>query len=362
MSAWPFVSVAIPMRNEAASIGALLASVLAQDYPAEQLEILVVDGDSDDESAAAVERVAARDARVRLLHNPQRIVPSALNIAIRAARGTVIARVDGHTRLAPDYLRVGVETLVRSGADNVGGRMDAVGGGWFGDAVADATASPAGVGSYFHFGTEEREVDTVYLGMWPRAVFERVGLFDEELVRNQDDEFNYRLRKLGGRIVLNPAMRSWYQNRQDVVHLVRQYYQYGQWKVRVLQKHPAQMSWRHFVPPAFVAGMALLAVVGPEWAPAAWALRAVGSLYLLLVLAAALRQSARRGATGVLATALALSCVHVAWGAGFLSGLIKFADRWRKPEQGPPRLEPTGEAIASAMAPWGGAPGGREGA
>lgn len=346
MSELPLVSVVIPMRNEAASIGALLETVLAQEYPADRLEVLVVDGDSDDGSAAVVNAVAARDPRVRLLHNPQRIVPPALNIAIRAARGDIIARVDGHTRLAPDYLRVGVETLARSGADNVGGRMDAVGGGWFGDAVADATASPAGVGSYFHFGTEERDVDTVYLGMWPRSVFERVGLFDEELVRNQDDEFNYRLRKLGGRVRLNPAMRSWYQNRQDVVHLLRQYYQYGEWKVRVLQKHPAQMSWRHFVPPAFVAGMALLAIIAAEWTPAAWALRAVTVLYLLLVAAAAWRQSRARGLRGVLGTGLALICVHLAWGAGFLSGLIRFADRWRQPEQAPPRLDGTGEAAA----------------
>lgn len=346
MSAWPLVSVIIPMRNEAASIGALLDSVLAQDYPRDRLEVLVVDGESDDGSADVVARVAARDPRVRLLHNPQRIVPPALNIAIRAARGEIVARVDGHTRLAPDYLRIGVETLARTGADNVGGRMDAVGGGWFGDAVADATASPAGVGSYFHFGTEERDVDTVYLGMWPRAVFARVGLFDEELVRNQDDELNYRLRKLGGRVRLNPAMRSWYQNRRDLVHLLRQYYQYGQWKVRVLQKHPAQMSWRHFVPPAFVAGMTLLAVLAGEWAPAAWALRALALVYVAVLLVAAWRQSRRRGLAAVAATVLALACVHVAWGAGFLSGMVKFADRWRKPEAGPPRLEGSGEAAA----------------
>src|SRR5690606_7693130 len=120
--------------------------------------------------------------------------------------------------------------------------------------------------------------DTVYLGMWPRAVFERVGLFDEELVRNQDDEFNYRLRKAGGRVVLNPAMRSWYQNRQDLAHLLTQYYQYGQWKVRVLQKHPRQMSWRHFVPPAFVAGMALLGIAASRLPAALVLLQVAGGL------------------------------------------------------------------------------------
>jgi succinoglycan biosynthesis protein ExoA len=350
MSDLPLVSIIIPMRNEASSIAELLDGVLGQDYPAERLEVLVVDGASTDDSAPVVERYATHDRRVRLLSNPRRIVPTALNIAIRAARGEIICRIDGHTRVAKDYVRIGVETLQRTGADNVGGRMDAVGGGWFGNAVADATASRFGVGAYFHFGTEEREVDTVYLGMWPRQVFERVGLFDEELVRNQDDEFNYRLRKAGGRVVLNPAMRSWYQNRQDVAHLVSQYYQYGQWKVRVLQKHPRQMSWRHFIPPAFVAGMVVLALAG-AWLPAAARLlRLATAAYLLVVLFAAVQASRRRGVTGVLATALALTCLHVSWGSGFLHGLIVFADRWRRPEQGPPRLEHRGADAALSTA------------
>jgi hypothetical protein len=342
MSGPPLVSVVIPMRNEAATIGTLLDDVLAQDYPGESLEVLVVDGDSSDESARVVAAYATRDPRVRLLHNPRRIVPSALNIAIRAARGRIICRVDGHTRIAPDYVRIGVETLQRTGADNVGGPMRAVGGGWFGDAVAAATASRFGIGSYFHYGTEEREVDTVYLGMWPRSVFERIGLFDEELVRNQDDEFNYRLRKAGGRVLLTPAMRSWYQNRQSLTGLLRQYYQYGQWKVRVLQKHPRQMSWRHFVPPAFVAalgGLTALGIVAP-WA--ATAARALFAVYGVAVLAAAGRIAARRGIGAWLATALAFASIHVAWGTGFLNGLITFAGRWRAPETVPPRLESRG--------------------
>lgn len=342
MSDSPLVSVVIPMRNEAATIGSLLDGVLAQDYPASRLEVLVVDGDSSDDSAGAVAAYAARDPRVRLLHNPRRIVPTALNIAIRAARGSIVCRIDGHTRIAPDYVRVGVATLQRSGADNVGGPMHAVGGGWFGDAVAAATTSRFGIGSYFHYGTEEREVDTVYLGMWPRHVFERVGLFDEELVRNQDDEFNYRLRKAGGRVLLTPAMRSWYQNRQSLTGLLRQYYQYGQWKVRVLQKHPRQMSWRHFVPPAFVAalaGLTALSALAPLATTAAQALLAV---YVAAVLIVAGRIAARRGIAAWLATALAFASIHLAWGTGFLNGLITFAGRWRAPETVPPRLEGRG--------------------
>ena len=349
MSELPLVSVIIPMRNEVGSISALLDSVLGQDYPPDRLEVLVVDGESTDDSARTVESYAARDPRVRLLHNPKRIVPSALNIAIRAARGEVIARLDAHTRIAPDYLRIGVETLRRTGADNVGGRMDAVGGGWFGDAVATATASRFGVGSYFHFGSDECEVDTVYLGFWPRAVFSRIGLFDEELVRNQDDELNYRLRKAGGRIVLNPAMRSWYQNRQSLTHLLRQYYQYGQWKVRVLQKHPRQMSWRHFVPPAFIAGLALLVIAAEVVPLASLVARVVFVLYMSIILLISAPQL-QGGIRAWLATALAFVSIHMAWGAGFLTGLLKFADRWRKPEQAPPRLEQPGERAAVSAA------------
>ena len=360
MSEWPFVSIVIPMRNEAETIGALLDCVLDQDYPATRFEVLVVDGDSSDASTAAVERYAAHDPRVRLLSNPRRIVPTALNIAIRAARGDVICRIDGHTRVARDYVRVGVETLQRTGADNVGGPMQAVGGGWFGDAVAAATTSRFGIGSYFHYGTEEREVDTVYLGMWPRQVFERVGLFDEELVRNQDDEFNYRLRKAGGRVVLTPAMRSWYQNRQSVTGLLRQYYQYGQWKVRVLQKHPRQMSWRHFVPPAFVAalgGLTALSAIAPL---ASIAARGLFAVYGVAVLAAAIRSQTRRGPAAWLATALAFVCIHLAWGAGFLHGLFIFADRWRNGDTMPPRLEHRERAAASTAAATVGVPGGTE--
>lgn len=334
----PFVSVVIPMRNEAATIGECLDAVLVQDYPADRLEVLVVDGRSEDDSAAIVRAYSARDPRVRLLDNPQRIVPTAMNIAIRAARGDVIARVDGHTRIAGDYLRRGIETLRRTGADNVGGPMTPEGGGRFGDAVAAAMSSRFGIGAYFHFGTEEREVDTVYLGMWPRRVFERIGLFDEELVRNQDDELNYRLRKLGGRVVLDPGMRSRYRNRTTVRKLVRQFYEYGEWKVRVLQKHPLQMSWRHLVPPALVLVL-LLSMLAVGFVPhAGKALAAVTGVYLAAVLAAA-RVATRGNALDWLLTAAAFVLIHLSWGSGVLSGLLRFADRWRRAEQAPPRLD-----------------------
>ncbi len=340
MNAPPFVSVMIPMRNEAGSIAACLDSVLAQDYPPDRFEVLVVDGASTDDSTRVVATYAERDKRVRVLSNPHRIVPAALNIAIRAARGDILMRVDGHTRLAPDYMRVGVETLQRTRADNVGGPMVAIGGRGIGDAIARATASRFGIGSYFHFGRAEAEVDTVYMGMYPRRVFERVGLFDEEMVRNQDDEFNYRLGKAGGRIVLTPAMRSWYQNRQTLWAVVKQYAQYGFWKVRVLQKHPRQMSIRHFVPPVLVLTLGLsfaLSFAVPGARRLALAPVAIYGTALLLVAAQLAREAGWR-CLGPLVVAFA--ALHLSWGTGFVVGLGRFAARWFATEPVPPQLTP----------------------
>ena len=361
MNDLPFVSVMIPMRNEVGSIAACLDSVLAQDYPSDCFEVLVVDGASSDGSDALIERYAQRDRRVRLLRNPRRIVPTALNIAIRAAAGDIIMRVDGHTHIAPDYLRIGVETLQRTGADNVGGPMVAVGGGGsVGEAIALATSSRFGIGSYFHYGRSEAEVDTVYLGMYPRRIFERIGLFDEEMVRNQDDEFNYRLRKAGGRIVLTPAMRSWYQNRRSLTALAKQYAQYGLWKVRVLQKHPAQMSVRHFVPPALVHGLVLPLLLVP-WMPAVALLSlAQAGIYVVAVSAVSAGIAGRHGWRLFAPLVATFAALHLSWGAGFAVGMGRFALRWLTSESAPPGLatpappagdetsQPTSEHLASA--------------
>src|SRR5262249_447686 len=161
---------------------------------------------SDDGTRDAAEAMRARHPGLTVIDNPGRIVAAGLNAAIRRARGDVIVRVDGHTEIAPDYVRQCVEALERTRADNAGGRMKAVGEGVLGKAVALATSSPFGVGgARFHYSEREEWVDTVYLGAWRREVFERIGLFDEELVRDQDDEFNYRLRAAGGRVLLTPA-------------------------------------------------------------------------------------------------------------------------------------------------------------
>ncbi len=341
----PFVSVVVPERNEQDWIAKCVDSILAQEYPSERLEVIVVDGESSDDTRQVL---AAYGEKLRVLSNPARIVPTAMNIGIRAARGEIIARVDAHTVLDVNYLKVGVETLRRTGADNVGGPMISRGGGPEGDAIAAAMASRFGIGAYFHFGTEEREVDTVYMGMYPRSVFERIGLFDEELVRNQDDELNYRLRKAGGRVIMTPRMKSSYQNRQSIRALARQFFQYGEWKVRVLQKHPMQMSWRHFVPPALVSGLVGLALLAPWMTAASVLLAMVLAMYVSGIVAATASVTGEGGLDKALLVAIAFVTMHLSWGTGFLAGLGRFGRKWFGDEPGPPRLPVPGSAEAAS--------------
>ena len=340
----PFVSVVIPMRNESDWIDRCLGSVLAQDYPADQMEVLVADGMSTDDSPQRLAELAERDPRVRTIENPGLIVPTGLNRAIAAARGDIIMRIDAHTTIERDYMRRGVDALERTGASNVGGPMVCRGGTPIAEAIASAMESRFGIGAAFHFAKEETECDTVYMGMWPKRVFEEVGLFDEELVRNQDDELSYRIRKAGGKIVLTPSMRSLYQNRESWTALIRQFFQYGVWKVRVLQKHPRQMSVRHFVPPAFQAFVVLALAVGLVWHPAFWTGIVVVAFYAIFLGFVAARATSVPAEQGRMWLALVL--IHQCWAAGFLAGLWRFRDRWGK-EDPPPR------SLATAAAPPG---------
>lgn len=320
------VSVILPVRHEGRSFVATLTAVLAQDYP-NLVEVLVVDGMSEDATREVVRELAARDPRLKLLDNPGKIVPCAMNVGIRAARGEFIVRVDGHTIVAPDYVSRCVAAWKASGAACVGGRMDAVGATPFGRLVALATGSSFGVGnSHFHYSEEPRFTDSVYLGAWPRATLLAAGGFDEEMVRDQDDELNYRLRKLGGTIWLDPSIVSSYTPRGDLRKLWRQYYQYGLWKVRVFQKHPSMLSLRHFAPSLFVIAGAAAAIAATftGWGRALFF--AGAAIYLAGAFLASLRLP------GTVRERLLLPIVffilHAAYGTGFLVGAFRFAPRW----------------------------------
>lgn len=330
---FPLVSVIMPIRNEAGFIERSLEAVLAQDYPHDCFEVLIADGMSTDCTREIIHRVTEEhpDIAVRIIDNPGKIVPTGFNAALAQARGEIIVRVDGHTIIDSSYLRECVSALGRSGADNVGGRMDAVGTTSFGQVVALATSSPFGVGgARFHYSDQESWVDTVYMGVWRRGLFERLGGFDEELVRNQDDEFNYRTRAVGGKILLNPNIRSRYFNRSTPRALWRQYYQYGFYKVRVLQKHPAQMRPRQFVPPLFALGTLLGAALAPLSKPLRRLWQMGLAAYALANIAASVKLAHMNGWQHLKRLPLVFLILHFSYGLGFLAGLIHFRDRWRR--------------------------------
>lgn len=325
------VTVIMPIRNEGSFIERSLGAVLLQDIPPQRLQVLVADGRSTDDTRQRVQDLARHHAgvAVEVVDNPGGIVPTGMNAALRRASGEVVVRVDGHTIVEPDYVRRCLEALARTGADCVGGRMDAVADSAFGRAVALATSSPFGVGgARFHYSPREEEVDTVYMGAWPRGIFQRVGGFDEEMVRNQDDELSYRIRERGGRIVLDPSIRSRYYPRSTLRTLWRQYFQYGFWKVRVMQKHPRQMKARHFAPPALAGALAITALAAPFASAARAWLVGVAGTYVVANLLASAWTARRADASSAPWLPVVFGALHLSYGAGFMAGLVRFATRW----------------------------------
>jgi glycosyltransferase involved in cell wall biosynthesis len=318
------VSVIVPCRNEERYIGLCLDSILATTYPRDDLEVLVVDGRSDDRTREVVARYAERRPWIRLLDNPRRVVPAALNLGIRAATGEVVVRMDAHVLYPRDYISKLVEALASSGAENVGGRVVTVPADTSATArgIAAALSHPFGVGnSYFRIGAARpRWVDTVPFGCYRRDVFRRLGLFDEELVRNQDDEFNHRVIKSGGRVLLRPDVVAHYFARGSYRQLARMYYQYGYFKPLASRKVGRVMTLRQLVPPAFVLGMSGLALAAPLWSPAAAAAALVAALYASAALICAAKPALAHGARCALALAAAFPVIHVSYGFGFLRG------------------------------------------
>jgi glycosyltransferase involved in cell wall biosynthesis len=328
----PEISVIVPCRNESRHIAACVAGLLALEPPPGGFEVIVADGNSDDGTGEILRGLAQKDSRLKLIENPGRIASTGLNASIRAARAEIIVRADAHTEYAPDYLVRCLETLRANGADNVGGPALTKTDGYIQRAVAAAYHSPFSVGgARFHDPNYEGYVDTVTYGCWRRNAFERFGYFDEELVRNQDDEHNLRISRNGGKIWQSPAIKSWYKPRPSLSALFRQYAQYGYWKVRVIQKHRLPASPRHLVPAGFIVMLFILAILSPFFFPALAALvLAVGS-YALALVAASTVTSARTEWKLLPVLPVVFVCYHFGYGTGFLRGLWDFLIRRAKP-------------------------------
>jgi glycosyltransferase involved in cell wall biosynthesis len=323
-TSYPLVSVIVPCRNEERYIGPCLDSIVASDYPKERLEILIADGQSGDGTRRILERYSARDQRIRLIDNPAQTTPAGLNQAIRSASGTVIVRMDAHVLYPEHYIRSLVEALQETGADNVGGVLETIPSDLSarGRAIAIGLSHPFGVGnSHFRTGTDERrEVDTVPFGCYRREVFDRIGLFDEELIRNQDDELNFRLLRLGGRVLLLPDVSSRYFARPSFAQVSRMYYQYGYFKPLVARKVGRVMTIRQLVPALLVTFLTVSAGIS-LWMPGAGAAFAcIASLYLALVLACSLGAAGADLRCGAALTAV-FPILHFSYGIGFLHGV-----------------------------------------
>jgi glycosyltransferase involved in cell wall biosynthesis len=313
-AAWPTVSVIVPVRNEALHLRDAVAAIVAQEYP-RAFDVCLAVGPSTDGTETIAAEIAAADPRVRVVDNPRGITPAALNAAITATTGEIVVRVDGHAELSPGYIERAVRTLDRTGAVNVGGVQRAEGTTPFERAVARAMTSPLGVGAArFHTGGEEGPVDTVYLGVFRRDALEAAGMFDEDLIRNQDYELNIRLRAAGGVVWFDPDLWVSYRPRPTVRRLARQYFEYGTWKRRVVRMHPRSLKPRQALPPLATLAIALGLITGPFWPPAF----VVPAVYAAAIVVGSAVTGGSVGAAVRLV--LVYPTMHLCWGAGFLLG------------------------------------------
>lgn len=322
----PFISILIPCRNEASYIRPCLASILESDYPQDRLEVLVIDGWSDDGTREIIVEMARSQPSIRLLDNPRRITPVALNLGIRESHGTIIVRMDAHVTYPPAYLPLLVRGLLETGADNVGGVIVTLPANESATAraIAIGLSHPMGVGNaYFRIGvTKRRDVKTVPFGCFRREVFDAIGLFDEELARNQDDEFNFRLVRHGRRVVLLPEVIAYYYARPSLRLVARMFYQYGWFKPLVARKVGGIVTLRQLAPAALVASLAGCAVLSPFASAADISCGFIAGGYAAAVLACAAAQLPRHGVRCAAMLAAVFTVLHFSYGFGYLRGLV----------------------------------------
>jgi len=326
------VSVVVPCRNEIRHIRAFLDSVLRQELDQIEMEVLIADGMSDDGTRLVLGEFEKRYAALRVLDNPEKIAPTGINRAIREAQGEIIIRMDAHTIYASDYVRSCVEVLHETNADNVGGPALTRADGYIAQAIAHAFLTPfARGGAKVRDPQYEGSVETVPYGCWRKSTLERIGIFDEELVRSQDYELNLRLLSCGGTVWQSPKITSWYCPRASLLGLFRQYFQYGFWKVAVIRKHRGLASWRNLVPgtcllvgavlPLCAAGASLSGLVW--WRNAFFEVWfALAGLYFIASCASAFSVAKREGWSFLPSLPIIFATYHLSYALGFLLALF----------------------------------------
>jgi succinoglycan biosynthesis protein ExoA len=331
----PIVSVIVPCYNEERTIRLLLNALYQQTYPRQDLEVVIADGLSHDRTLQEINQFRKEfpDMVVKVVDNHKRTIPSGLNQAIGAASGNTLIRLDAHSMPSSDYVSRCVQALDKGLGENVGGVWDIrpAGVGWVARSIAAAAAHPLAVGdAHYRFSGKARPVDTVPFGAFRRELVERLGGFDESLLTNEDYEFNVRVRLGGGIVYLDPEIRSVYFARANLLALARQYWRYGYWKARMLQRFPGSLRWRQAIPPLFLLCLAGLTVTAPWAATARFLLAGLLLVYasLLLIAAGGLAWKKRDWAL-LIGVPLSISAMHFSWGAAFLWSML--SSRLRTP-------------------------------
>ena len=317
----PFVSLIVPCYNEEKTIRLLLDAFLAQTYPLAEMEVVLADGLSQDGTRAEIAAFQGEHPELALtvIDNAARNIPAALNAAIRASHGEIIIRMDAHSAPAPDYVQRCVDALNAGLGENVGGVWDIRAGavGWVAASIAAAAAHPLGVGdALYRHASQAQSVDTVPFGAFRRDLIERIGFFDETLLANEDYEFNTRIRQSGGKVWLDPAIKSIYFARPTFGRLAKQYFNYGFWKWKMLQRYPKTLRLRQFLPPVFVLSLIFLVVLGIFFPLSFFLLLLELIFYFAVLFVAGLK-------IGKPALPIAIATMHFSWGSGLLwSALI----------------------------------------
>ena len=323
----------VPCLNEAGTIRQLLDSLRRQTCPADQLEIIVVDGRSIDGTRRVVEEFAKLNPglALRVIDNPGKSIPRALNLGLAEAKGAFVVRLDGHSTPQPDYVDRCLAALIRTGAANVGGIWEILPSAetWIARSIAVAGAHPLGAGdARYRIGGPEGEVDTVPFGAFRREWLDRVGQFNELLLSNEDYEYNLRLRQAGGVVWFDPKIRSGYLAKPDLRSLALQYWRYGYWKGRMLRMNLASLRWRQALPALFVLVLCMLLFSSLLLRLASAAPLGVVATYLIVVLVAGAIQAARRRDPSLLfGFPVAISAMHFSWGTAFWIGMAGLASR-----------------------------------
>lgn len=319
------VAVIIPVRNEEKYISKCIDSIIAQTYPRELIEIILIDGMSTDNTLSIIEKYIQEYREVKVFYNEKKITPISMNIGISNSKSDIVIILGAHSFIDKNFIKNNVRNLIDKKADASGGIVKFIHESFLSKCIGIATSCPFGVGNaLYRYSKEEKYVDTVPFAAYKKSLLDKIGYFDEELVRNQDDELNFRVTESGGKILLSPDIISNYFSRSSLKKLWRQFYQYGYWKVRVIQKHNKPAALRHLIPVIFVLSMIFSLLIGIILKPALFIFFSIILSYGFVNIIFSTKLSVQNGLKCFAYLLLIFPILHISYGIGFLQGIIAF--------------------------------------